>query len=41
MNDIDWELYEQHVRELEEQGLDRSDAQAVVDAEILKSKQGE
>lgn len=33
------EDYEERVRALEEQGLTRSDAQAVVDCEIMKEKQ--
>ena len=32
--DIDWEEYERRVSELEAEGLDRSDAQGVVDIEM-------
>jgi hypothetical protein len=32
--DIDWEEYERRVSDLESEGLDRSDAQSVVDIEM-------
>lgn len=32
--DIDWKEYERRVSELEAEGLDRSDAQSVVDVEF-------
>jgi hypothetical protein len=32
---VDWEDYEKRVRELEDEGLTRSDAQGVVDAELM------
>jgi hypothetical protein len=31
---IDWEEYEKRVSELEAEGLDRSDAQSVIDIEM-------
>jgi hypothetical protein len=34
--EIDWEEYEKRVSELESEGLDRSDAQSVVDAEMMQ-----
>ena len=34
--EIDWEDYERQVSELESEGLDRSDAQGVVDAEMMQ-----
>ena len=33
---IDWEEYERRVQELEDQGVSRSDAQGIVDAEMLQ-----
>lgn len=32
--DIDWEEYERRVTALENEGLDRSDAQSIVDIEM-------
>jgi len=34
--DIDWQEYERRVSELEAEGIDRSDAQGVVDAEMMQ-----
>lgn len=34
MNKIDWQEYERRVQEMEDEGMTRSDAQAVVDAEM-------
>jgi hypothetical protein len=34
--EIDWQEYERRVSELEAEGLDRSDAQGVVDAEMMQ-----
>lgn len=34
-NTVDWADYERRVQALEAQGLTRSDAQAVVDAEMM------
>ncbi|CAB4195264.1 hypothetical protein UFOVP1298_8 [uncultured Caudovirales phage] len=38
MTDEDEKSYEERVQALEEEGLSRSDAQGVVDAEILNGK---
>lgn len=35
--EVDWNAYEIAVRKLEDQGLSTSDAQAVVDAEMLQN----
>jgi hypothetical protein len=37
LNDIDWDAYETAVQKLENEGLTRSDAQAVVDAEMIQN----
>lgn len=34
---IDWQEYELRVQEMEAEGMSRSDAQAVVDAEMLQA----
>ena len=39
MKQIDWAEYNRRVEELENQGLSRSDAQAVVDAEMQQRKE--
>ena len=33
---IDWDEYERRVQAYESEGMDRSDAQAVVEAELLR-----
>ena len=37
-NKIDWDEYESRVQELEDQGVSRSDAQGIVDAEMMQKK---
>jgi len=37
-NKIDWDEYERRVQELEDQGVSRSDAQGIVDAEMMQKK---
>tara|TARA_R110000851_G_scaffold303152_1_gene460686 strand:+ start:95 stop:223 length:129 start_codon:yes stop_codon:yes gene_type:complete len=40
MSEVNWKEYEKRVNELETEGLTRSDAQGVVDAEDLKRQAG-
>lgn len=37
MKRIDWEEYERRVQEMEDEGMSRSDAQAVVDAKMMEA----
>jgi hypothetical protein len=37
-NDIDWAAYEARVEALVAEGMDHSDAEAVVDAEIMQEQ---
>ncbi len=39
-NNIDWAAYEQRVQALVAEGMDHSDAEAVVDAEIMQEQRG-
>ena len=39
-NDIDWAAYDHRVQALVSEGMDHSDAEAVVDAEIMQEQQG-
>jgi hypothetical protein len=38
-NDIDWVAYEARVQAYVSEGMDHSDAEAVVDAEIIQEQQ--
>tara|TARA_R110000787_G_C13175730_1_gene421278 strand:- start:9 stop:137 length:129 start_codon:yes stop_codon:yes gene_type:complete len=40
MSEVNWKEYEKRVRQLEAEGLTRSDAQAVIDAEDIKRQAG-
>jgi uncharacterized protein YoaH (UPF0181 family) len=39
-NNIDWAAYEARVQALVAEGMDHSDAEAVVDAEIMQEQRG-
>jgi hypothetical protein len=39
-NDIDWAAYEARVQAYVAEGMDHSDAEAVVDAEIIQEQRG-
>jgi hypothetical protein len=39
-NNIDWAAYDARVQALVSEGMDHSDAEAVVDAEIMQEQRG-